>query len=224
MSMNNHFIIESEDKYIRFEPCERDLWGNNHRDNTENNINVLELSYRQEDEEGWGAGGGEYITTQDIAAISNGVQQIIRKETPQFSYSCLNEIIKINVDINTNSLVDFNFLMIETLCREYYITITMSNLTFEEFAEKTKVFIKWERQFPTLESTWLSLYHATYNKVFQYDCDNSARCEAVFNTRVDDILENNPHGLGNFLNRLSIYMEENPNIDSKSLTDYINSL
>ena len=76
MTWEDHFIIEDDNKYIRFKPGERDLWGNNHRDNIENNINVLELSYRQEDKEGWGAGGGEYITTQDIAEISHGIQRV----------------------------------------------------------------------------------------------------------------------------------------------------
>ena len=114
--------------------------------------------------------------------------------------------------------------MIETLGRQYYITITMNHLTFEEFAEKTKNFIEWEKQFPTLEKSWLSLYHTTYDKIFQHDCDNGTRCEADFNIKVDDLLENNPHGLGDFLIRLLSYYEENPNIDSKALTNYINAL
>ena len=74
MNKTNHFEAVSGQKYIRFAPDERDLWGNNHRNNIENNINIIEFSYRQEDENGWGAGGGEYITAQDIAAVSKGVQ------------------------------------------------------------------------------------------------------------------------------------------------------
>ena len=147
MTWEDHFIIEDDNKYIRFKPSERDLWGNNHRDNIENNINVLELSYIQEDNEVWGAGGGEYITTQDIAEISHGIQRVLKKESNQFTYSCLDEVIKISINVKTNNLLDFTFSMIETLCREYYITITMNNLTFEEFTEKTKIFIEWEKQY-----------------------------------------------------------------------------
>jgi len=224
MTLIDHFIIEADDKCICFKPGERDLWGNNHRDNTENNINVLELSYRQADKNGWGVGGGEYITTQDIVEISHGIQQVLKKEFNQFAYSCLDEIIKISIDVKTNGLIDFTISMIETLCREYYITITMNNLTFEEFAEKTKNFIEWEKQFPTLEKSWLSLYHATYDKIFQHDCDNGTRCEADFNIKVDDLLENNPHGLGDFLIRLLTCFEGNSNIDSRSLANYINVL
>ena len=224
MIFEDEFIIESDDKYICFKPEDRELWGDNHRDNAENNINILELCYRQEDKDGWGAGGGEYITTQDISEISHGIQRVLKKELNQFTYSCLDEIIKISIDVKTNGVLDFTFSMIETLCREYYITITINNLTFEEFAEKTKNFIEWEKQFPTLEKTWLSLYHAAYDKIFQYDCDNGTRCEADFNIKVDDLLENNPHGLGNFLTRLLTYFEENTNIDSKSLANYINAL
>jgi hypothetical protein len=224
MTFEDDFIIETDDKYICFNPYKRDLWGNNHRDNTENNINVLELSYRQEDKDGWGAGGGEYITTQDISEISHGIQRVLKKESNQFTYSCLDEIIKICIDVKTNGLLDFTFSMIETLFREYYITITMNNLAFEEFAEKTKIFIEWEKQFPTLEKSWLSLYHATFDKIFQHDCHNDTRCEADFNIKVDDLLENNPYGFGDFLIRLLTYFEENTNIDSKSLTNYINAL
>jgi len=37
-------------------------------------------------------------------------------------------------------------------------------------------------------------------------------------------LENNPHGLGDFLIRLLTYFEENSNIDPESLADYIKAL
>ena len=224
MTLHDHFIIEDDNKYICFKPGERDLWGNNHRDNIENNINVLELSYRQEDKEGWGAGGGEYITTQDIAEISHGIQRVLKKEFNQFTYSCLDEVIKLSINVKTNGLLDFTFSMIETLCREYYITITMNDLTSEEFTEKTKVFIEWEKQFPILEKSWLSLYHAAYDKIFQHDCDNDTQCEVNFNIKVDDLLENNPHGLGDFLIRLLTYFEENSNINSNSLANYISTL
>ncbi len=224
MNTDDHFTIESEDKYIRFMPDKRDLWGNNHRRNTENNINILELSYRQEDGEGWGAGGGEYITTQDILAISTGIQRVLKKETRQFTYGCLDEVIKIRVDVKESGLIAFTFSMIETLCREHYITITMDNLTFEEFENKTKIFIEWEKQFPTLEKSWLSLYHTAHDKIFRFDCDNRTQCEADFNVKVDDLLDNNPRMLGDFLIRLLTYFEEPPKIDSESLTNYINTL
>lgn len=223
MNKTNYFEAVSGQKYFRFEPDKRDLWGNNHRNNIENNINIIELSYRQEDESGWGAGGGEYITAQDIAAVSKGVQQIFKRERGQFSYNCLNEIIKIDVIVKENDLITLKFSMIETLCREYYIIIEFNDLSFEEFANKTNIFTEWERKFPVLEQKWLSLYHEVYDKVFQHDCANSSRCEADFNTRVNDFFENNPHGLGNFLKQLSAYMEENPDIASNSLSDYINN-
>jgi hypothetical protein len=202
MNETHVFSVASEQKYIRFAPCERDLWGNSHRDNTENSINIIELSYRQEDKEGWGAGGGEYITTQDIATISKGVQQIIKKEVDNFSYACLDEIIKINVNVKDGDLLTFSVSMRETLCGEYFIVITLSDLTFEKFKEITGFFTEWERTFPTLEQAWLALYHETYDKIFQYDCTNRSRCEADFNTRVTDLLENNPHGLGSFFKSL----------------------
>ncbi len=224
MIFEDNFIIEADDKYICFKPGDRELWGDNHRDNAENNINILELCYRQEDEDGWGAGGGEYITTQDILEISHGIQRVLKKELNQFTYSCLDEIIKISIDVKMNGVLDFTFSMIETLCREHYITITINNLTFEEFAEKTKIFIEWEKQFPTLEKSWLAHYHTVFDKIFQHDCDNGTRCEADFNIKVDDLLKNNPNGLGDFLIRLSNYFEENSNIDSKSLANYINAL
>ena len=114
--------------------------------------------------------------------------------------------------------------MLETLCREYYIIVELNNLTFEEFSEKTSVFIEWERKFPTLELRLSSLYSEVFDKIFQYDCDNNSNCEVDFNMRVDDLLENNPHGFGYFLNRLSSYMEENPTVASHSLKDFINNL
>ena len=105
MNKTNYFEAVSGQKYFRFEPDKRDLWGNNHRNNIENNINIIELSYRQEDESGWGAGGGEYITAQDIAAVSKGVQQIFKRERGQFSYNCLDEIIKIDVIVKENDYI-----------------------------------------------------------------------------------------------------------------------
>ena len=39
MNKTNHFEAVSGQKYILFAPDERDLWGNNHCNNIENNIN-----------------------------------------------------------------------------------------------------------------------------------------------------------------------------------------
>ena len=214
------FTAESEHKFIRFEPCERDLWGNNHCNN-ENCINILELSYRQEDEDGWGAGGGEYITAQDIAAISEGIQKIIGKKITNFSYSCLDDIIQISVAANEKSLITLTISMLETLGRKYYISITQKDLSLAEFEENTKMFIEWERMFPTLDPSLLSLYHETYNKVFEYDCDNQSRCEASFNTGVDEMLRANPYKFGDFLKRVSDFLCKNPDVDPVTLTRFI---
>ncbi|MGI5896921.1 MAG: hypothetical protein ACOX6U_08180 [Oscillospiraceae bacterium] len=193
------FTIEREGRYIRLIPDKRDLWGTNRRNNSDDSLNAIELSYRQEDEDGFGIGGDEYITTQDIAAMSQGIQQIINKETTQFFYSCFDEIIKINIEISIDNLISFTFSMLETLNRDYYISITLSNMTINEFKDKTRPFVEWERMFPTLKSSWLSLYHETYDAVFEYDCINGSKCEADFNTKVFDVLENTPYEFANFL-------------------------
>ena len=67
-------------------------------------------------------------------------------------------------------------------------------------------------------------FYTAHDKIFRFDCDNRTRCEADFNVKVDDLLDNNPRMLGDFLIRLLTYFEEPPKIDSESLTNYINTL
>lgn len=224
MKDTNDFAIKSGVQYITFRPSQRDLQRNYRCDNTENNINIIELFYHQEDEGGWGAGGGEYITTQDIASISKGIQQITNKEIKKFSYHCLNDIIQIHIARNENHLITFTVSMLETLEGKYHISITLKDLSLFEFTKYTKVFIEWERKFPTLDPAWLDLYHEAYNKVYENDCDLQSRCEASFHIKVDEILNNEPYKLGDFLNRVTTYFRENTDVETEAFIHFIEIL
>lgn len=118
----------------------------------------IEISYRQSDEDGWGAGSDEFVYKSDIAEIARGVRSVISGQEKRFSYSCgiverflegyQNPILLIEIQKNDNlGTYDLTISMVETLARQKYITIQKKDLSIDALKEYTDVFFSWEESF-----------------------------------------------------------------------------
>lgn len=114
--------------------------------------NLIEMCYREDDEDGWGAGGGEYLSTMDFRNIVDGVGSVIRHEKQEFRYCCLNDLFRLKISFDpTSGTFSLTAALLETLCRDYHITITKDGLTLPELEQYVQPFYEWEACFPVID-------------------------------------------------------------------------
>ena len=149
----DELIIEDGEKLIILS-MEREKYAGWHTDSDGNIVdeidrNQIEISYREDDEDGWGIGGDEYFSTYDIKNMADGIRSVIHHKTTAFQYSCQDDIfrLKISFDIQSESF-SFSAALLETLCREYHIEIIKDNLTLSALEEYIQPFFEWEKQYP----------------------------------------------------------------------------
>lgn len=111
--------------------------------------NQIEISYREDDEDGWAVGGDEYFSTHDIQNMADGIRNVIHHKANVFQYSCQDDIfrLKISYDAQSESF-SFSAALIETLGRKYHIKISKRDLTLSGFEEYIQPFFEWEKQYP----------------------------------------------------------------------------
>ncbi len=113
--------------------------------------NLIEFSYYEDDEDGMGAGVDEFITTYDIKNMADGIRNVIFHRTNEFRYYCLDSIFWIEVCYDKNSdTYSFTAALLETLSREYHITITKERLTLSGLEEYTQAMLEWEKRYPVV--------------------------------------------------------------------------
>lgn len=115
--------------------------------------NSIEVYYREEDDDGWGAGGSEYISTHDIRSMADSIRQVLHRKTSETHYETENDLMRIS--IRYDDLTDryfFSVGLLETLMREYHITVEKSNLHISELEEYITPFFEWERQHPIVKT------------------------------------------------------------------------
>ncbi len=114
--------------------------------------NQIEISYREDDEEGWGVGGGEYVTTVDIKNMADCIRSVIYLKEDSAEYSCQNDLFRLAISYDAqNESFSFTAALIETLTWEYHITITKDNLSRNTLDEYIQPFFVWEREFPIVD-------------------------------------------------------------------------
>ncbi len=111
--------------------------------------NQIEISYREDDEYGWGVGGYEYFSTSDIKAMADCIRSVIQMKQTRAEYFCQDDIFKLCVEYDSdNERFSFTVALIETLMREYHITITKTNLARAALDEYIQPFFEWENEYP----------------------------------------------------------------------------
>ncbi len=111
--------------------------------------NQIEISYREDDEEGWGAGGDEYFSTYDIKAMADSIRSVILFKQSKADYSCQDDIFRMSIEYNADKeCFSFTAAIIETLMREYHISITKTALTRKSLDKYIQPFFEWEKMFP----------------------------------------------------------------------------
>ena len=148
--------IRDEKKQIILS-MEREKYTGWHEDEDGNIIdeidrNQIEISYREDDEEGWGVGGGEYVTTMDIKNMADCIRSVIYFKEASAEYSCQNDLFRLAISYNAQTeIFSFTAALIETLTREYHITITKDNLSRSALDEYIQPFFEWEQEFPIVD-------------------------------------------------------------------------
>ncbi len=111
--------------------------------------NQIEISYREDDEEGWGVGGDEYFSTRDIKSMADAIRNVISFKQPKAEYSCQNDIFRICIEYDAdNKSFSLTAALLETLTREYHISITKAALTRQSLDEYIQPFFEWEKMYP----------------------------------------------------------------------------
>lgn len=111
--------------------------------------NQIEYSYREEDEEGWGAGSDLFASTHDIKAMADGIRSVISHQQNRVEYSCQNDYFCIAIEYNEKSdTYSFTASLIETLMGKYHITVTKTKLSMEDLQQYIQPFFIWEKDFP----------------------------------------------------------------------------
>ena len=153
----DELIIEEGEKQIILSMDEKKYIGWHTDENgeivPEIDENQIEISYREDDEDGWGVGGGEYVSTVDIKAMADCIRSVIYKKTSSAAYSCQNDLFKIRLEYDPfEDVFAFTAALIETLTWDYHITITKAGLTRSALDEYIQPFFEWERKFPVVEA------------------------------------------------------------------------
>ncbi len=113
------------------------------------NGNQIEICYREDYEDGWGFGGGEFFSTFDIKAMADCIRSVIYMRETKASYTCQNKVFRIEIEYDASGdTYSFTAALIETLHRDFYISITKSELTRIALDEYIQPFFEWERKYP----------------------------------------------------------------------------
>ena len=128
------------------------------RDTDGKNINAyddnqIEVAFSQEDENGWGAGGGGNVTTQDLKAMADCIREVTTAGySTSRKYSCQKDIFKMEISYDADTdRYTFTGALIEMLCWEYHICITKTDLTRAALDEYIEPFFVWEKEHPIVE-------------------------------------------------------------------------
>ena len=114
--------------------------------------NQIEICFRQDDEHGWGAGGGEYVSTSDIKAMADCIRGVICMKLARAEYACQKDLFRIILEYDSDKgTYTFTAALINMLTWDYHITITMNDLTKNALDEYIQPFFEWEREFPIVE-------------------------------------------------------------------------
>lgn len=115
--------------------------------------------YNYDDAEGnWGSVGEHYVTTEDLANISTGLQSLL-EEVDFFEYETVIEemehpfmILSCKRDANSFSL---KIQIAEGRFREWLV-VELQQLSFEQFSAYAQVFSRWAKDYPILSEEELS--------------------------------------------------------------------
>ena len=109
----------------------------------------IEICYREDDEDGTGVGGGEFISTSDIQAMANCIRDVVSMNKAKANYHCQDDVIRLSIQYDARSnTFTFSVGLIETLLREYHITITKRGLSRNALEEYIQPFFIWENEYP----------------------------------------------------------------------------
>ena len=114
--------------------------------------NQVEFAFSQSDEEGWGCGCEDNVSTRDLNAMADCIRDVIEGYSRCRQYKCQKDLFKIEISYDpVTDRYTFTGALIEMLMREYHISITKNNLTREDLDEYIEPFFIWEKEHPIVE-------------------------------------------------------------------------
>ena len=123
--------------------------------------NIVLAYYNYDDAEGnWGTVDEHYVATADLANIANGFQNLLLQKTVLFEYETV-------VDDMGNPFMilccrrngDMFYLKVQSAEGhvEEWLTVELPQLSFDQFNEYAKIFIRWTKDYPVLSEEELAI-------------------------------------------------------------------
>ncbi len=112
-------------------------------------VNQIEMHFRQDDGDFWGAGGGDYLSTRDIWNMGKCIRNVIFDKKNSDEYTCQQDLFRIALshEQDSNSYT-FTASMMNLLGRREHITVTKTGLTREALDEYIAPFLIWPKYMP----------------------------------------------------------------------------
>ena len=148
---NADFEIFDEKNYIILSLEGRGNDGRFCEDDWRCDANLVEVSYRIDEGDEWGAGCDEFISTADIKRMADCVRNVMYRQNDKDHYECRDDIARISLKFHKDSdtyMLAVSF--IETLIRDHHITVTKNNLTKAGLEEYVNAFFAWEKKYPVI--------------------------------------------------------------------------
>lgn len=112
-------------------------------------VNQIEMHFRQDDGDFWGAGGGDYLSTQDIWSMGQCIRNVIFNKKDSDEYTCQKDLFRIALSRDQESdTYTFTASMLNLLGRDNHITITKAGLTRDALDEYITPFLLWPKYMP----------------------------------------------------------------------------
>ncbi len=109
-------------------------------------VNQIEMHFRQDDGDFWGAGGGDYLSTRDIRNMSECIRNVIFDKKNSDEYTCQQDLFRIALSHEQDSnTYTFTASMMNLLGRDEHITVTKTGLTREALNEYITPFLIWPK-------------------------------------------------------------------------------
>lgn len=109
-------------------------------------VNQIEMHFRQDDGDFWGAGGGDYLSTRDIWNMSTCIRNVIFNKKDSDEYTCQQDLFRIALSHDRESdTYTFTASMLNLLGRHNHITVTKTGLTREALDEYITPFLIWPK-------------------------------------------------------------------------------
>lgn len=123
--------------------------------------NIVLTYYNYDDVDGnWGTNEGRYVATTDLENIATGFQDLLLQKTALFEYETViddwGKPFMILCCQRNGDIFSLKAQITESHVEEW-LTVELSQLSFEQLNEYAQIFIRWAKDYPVLSEEELAI-------------------------------------------------------------------